>query len=119
MSKQQAMKSMNCISATGRMPMYAAPIAAPTMAVSEIGVSMTRASPKRSMQALGDLERAAVGADVLAEQEHALVARHLLEERLADRLEIGDDGHGPSSRDADANGDFTSSSRGSAKSSPA
>ena len=68
-------------------------MAAPTIAVSEIGVSMTRASPKRSLQPLGDLERAAVGADVLAEHEHALVARHLLEERLADRLEIGDDGH--------------------------
>ena len=36
---------MNCISATGRMPIIAAPIAAPTIAVSEIGVSMTRSSP--------------------------------------------------------------------------
>ncbi len=42
------MKSMNCISATGRMPMYAAPIAAPTIADSEIGVSITRFGPKRS-----------------------------------------------------------------------
>ena len=39
----QAMKSMNCISAMGRMPMREAPMAAPTMAVSLIGVSMTRA----------------------------------------------------------------------------
>ena len=39
---------MNCISAIGRMPMSAAPIAAPTIADSEIGVSMTRISPKRS-----------------------------------------------------------------------
>ena len=39
---------MNCISATGRMPAYAAPIAAPMIAVSEIGVSMTRSRPKRS-----------------------------------------------------------------------
>jgi len=36
---------MNCISATGRMPMWAAPAAAPTIAASEIGVSITRASP--------------------------------------------------------------------------
>ena len=47
MLKQQAMKSMNCISATGRMPMYAAPIAAPMIAVSAIGVSMTRSAPNR------------------------------------------------------------------------
>ncbi len=36
---------MNCISATGRSPMWAAPAAAPTMAASAIGVSMTRRSP--------------------------------------------------------------------------
>src|SRR5688500_11678660 len=42
------MKSMNCISTTGRMPMWAAPAAAPTIPASLIGVSMTRASPKRS-----------------------------------------------------------------------
>ncbi len=38
---------MNCISATGRMPMCAAPAAAPTIAASEIGVSITRDSPNR------------------------------------------------------------------------
>ena len=38
---------MNCISATGRIPISAAPIAAPTIADSEIGVSITRCSPKR------------------------------------------------------------------------
>lgn len=43
------MKSMNCISATGRSPIIAAPTDAPTMAASEIGVSITRPSPKRSM----------------------------------------------------------------------
>ena len=68
---------MNCISHTGRRPMCAAPAAAPTMAVSAIGVSMTRASPKRLLQSLGHLERAAEGADVLAQDEDALVARHL------------------------------------------
>ena len=32
------------------MPMYEAPMAAPTIAASEIGVSMTRFSPNLSMQ---------------------------------------------------------------------
>ncbi len=48
MSKAQEMKSMNCISATGRMPIMAAPTAAPTMADSAIGVSMTRSAPNSS-----------------------------------------------------------------------
>jgi hypothetical protein len=39
---------MNCISHTGRIPMCAAPAAAPTNPVSLIGVSMTRSAPKRS-----------------------------------------------------------------------
>ncbi len=42
------MKSMNCISATGLKPMWAAPIAAPTIAASLIGVSMTRSGPNSS-----------------------------------------------------------------------
>ena len=33
---------MNCISQTGRRPMWAAPAAAPTKPVSLIGVSITR-----------------------------------------------------------------------------
>src|SRR5450432_2875301 len=39
------MKSINCISTTGRIPMCDAPAAAPTNPASEIGVSMTRFSP--------------------------------------------------------------------------
>ncbi len=38
---------------------------------------------------LGDLERAAVGADVFAEHVDALVALHLLPERFCDRHEVG------------------------------
>src|SRR2546423_3425469 len=45
MSYPVEMKSMNCISHTGRMPMWAAPAAAPMIAASEIGVSITRCSP--------------------------------------------------------------------------
>ncbi len=36
---------MNCISAIGRMPMSAAPMEAPMIADSLMGVSMTRVSP--------------------------------------------------------------------------
>jgi hypothetical protein len=39
------MKSMNMTSTTGRRPLRAAPIAAPTMAVSLMGVSRTRSLP--------------------------------------------------------------------------
>ena len=39
------MKSMIMTSATGRIPAMAAPMAAPTMAASEIGVSRTRSVP--------------------------------------------------------------------------
>src|ERR1700683_228738 len=39
------MKSMNCISATGRSPRNPIPQAAPTMAVSLMGVSITRSRP--------------------------------------------------------------------------
>ena len=44
----RVMKSMNMISATGRSPVIAAPTATPTKPFSEIGVRMTRPSPKRS-----------------------------------------------------------------------
>ena len=70
------------------MPIIAAPTAAPTIAVSAIGVSMTRSSPNSAMQAVGHLEGAAVDADVLAEQEDALVALHLLADALADRVDV-------------------------------
>src|SRR6202030_2555461 len=46
------------------------------------------ALPELLEQALGDLERAAEHADVLAHQQHALVAAHLLAQRLAQRLAI-------------------------------
>ncbi len=39
---------MNCISTTGSMPIIAAPMAAPIIADSLIGVSMMRSGPKRS-----------------------------------------------------------------------
>ncbi len=42
------MKSMNMISSTGRSPDWAAPIATPQMAASEIGVLITRSVPNSS-----------------------------------------------------------------------
>ena len=47
-SQAQETKSANCISATGRMPMIAAPVQAPTMAVSASGASITRQGPNSS-----------------------------------------------------------------------
>ena len=72
-SKAQETKSANWSSTTGRSPIHAAPIAAPTKPSSEIGVSITRSSPNSLEQALRDAERAAEVPDVLAEQEDALV----------------------------------------------
>ena len=47
------------ISATGRRPLTAMPIAAAMMPPSEIGVSITRLSPYFALQAVGDAENAA------------------------------------------------------------
>jgi hypothetical protein len=47
-SKHTAMKSENMISAIGFRPVMAAPIAAPRIACSEIGVSRTRNGPNCS-----------------------------------------------------------------------
>ncbi len=44
-SNAHEMKSENCISHTGRMPIKAAPVHEPTMAVSDRGESITRSSP--------------------------------------------------------------------------
>ena len=73
------------ISSTGRMPLTAAPNAAPVIASSEIGVSNTRVGAVLLVQAGRHREHAAGDRDVLAEEDHALVARELLVERLAER----------------------------------
>ena len=48
MSQQVARKSENMSSAMGRSPVIAAPMATPTIASSEMGVSRTRSGPNRS-----------------------------------------------------------------------
>jgi hypothetical protein len=49
-SKPHEMKSANCISAIGRMPSTAAPMAVPMMPDSASGVSITRIGPNSSMK---------------------------------------------------------------------
>ena len=72
------MKSANCISQTGRSPSTAAPTAAPMIAFSASGVSRHAIGAELLDEPIGDLERAAERADVLAEAEDRLVAAHLL-----------------------------------------
>ena len=62
---------MNCISTTGRMPhVRRAGGRADDRGLARSACRSRARSPKRAEQAVGHLERAAVGADVLAEAEH-------------------------------------------------
>ena len=81
-------------STIGRSPVIAAPTPTPTIVFSEIGVSRTRFSPNSSSRPCGDLERAVEDADVLAHDQHAVVALHLLAQRLVERLAVAELGHG-------------------------
>src|SRR6185503_16684230 len=58
-------------------------------------------------EAVGDLERAAVGADVFAEDEDALVALHLFPHPLAQGFEERDFGHQHAPRILKSTGMFT------------
>ncbi len=69
-------KSANCSSAIGRSPIHAAPKQAPTKPSSEIGVSITRSRAELVEQPRRDAERPAEVADVLADQEDAVVVAH-------------------------------------------
>ena len=62
----------------------------PQMHASEIGVLKTRSRPKDSSRTFRRLERAAVIGHVLAVKQHALVAFHFLDQRLADGVLVGD-----------------------------
>ena len=85
------MKSTYMISATGRLPVAAAPTATAAMASSEIGVSRTRSGAELLDQPLGHAEDAAAAPDghVLAHDEDRRVAAHLLAQRLVERLRVG------------------------------
>ena len=86
-------KSTYIISTIGRSPVIAAPAASPTNALSEMGVPRTRRAPKRSTRPRDDLEHPAEQVHVLADQEHALVARHLLVHGLVDGRLVPDLSH--------------------------
>ncbi len=92
-SEEMVRKSMYMISAIGRMPRMAAPAAAPAIAASEIAVSITRCRAELVVEAAGRRIRAAVEPDVLAHDEHGLVALHLLALGVDDRLAVGHDRH--------------------------
>ena len=83
------MKSEYWNSAIGRQPSIAAPTANPTIVSSAIGVSITRSGPNRSRNPSVTLKAPPYDADVLAEHEDALVALHLLPQRLGDRDQVG------------------------------
>ena len=87
------MKSSYMISTTGRMPCIAAPMPAPTSAISEIGVLRTRVGPELGEHALRHAHRAAHLGDVLAHDEDVVVAAHRRGERVADGLAVGQLGH--------------------------
>ena len=80
------------------MPVTAAPAAAPMMALSEIGVSITRVGPELLVEPAGDAEHPAhladraacrlAAGDVLAQDDHIRVAAHFLAQRFVDRLAV-------------------------------
>ncbi len=74
------------MSTTGRMPVIAAPTPRPVNPGSEIGVSITAVRAELLHQPGQHLERRAGLGHVLADDEDAGVAAHLLGERFADRF---------------------------------
>ena len=77
------------ISATGRTPVIAAPMAAPTIACSEMGVSQHPLGPELLEQAGRGLEHTAGSPDVLAQADHPRVAAHLAGDALGDGVAVG------------------------------
>ena len=81
------------ISTTGRRPSIAAPIAAPTNPSSQIGVSRTRVGSELGEQPGGDLVGALEDADLLADEEHGLIAGQLRPQGVVQRLPVAHHGH--------------------------
>ena len=77
------------ISAIGFRPVIAAPMAAPRIACSEIGQSRTRLRAELLVEPDRGLEHAARLGDVLAEEDHVGIARHLLRDAARHRIAIG------------------------------
>ena len=66
------------------------PQAAPMMALSLMGVSITRSQPNRCEQTFAGLERAAIHAHVFAQQHDGRIALHLFIHGLLDGFEKRD-----------------------------
>ena len=92
-STAQSAKSEKRISTTGRVPIIAAPTAAPMMQASEIGVSTMRSGPKLVDQALILAEDAAAS-EILAKRPDGGVRAHGLGEGQAAGFEISEFSHG-------------------------
>ncbi len=92
-SMARKLKLMVISSTMGLSPPMAAPMPAPTTTDSEMGVSRTRSGPNSSSRPAGDAVGAAVGADVLAHEDDALVAQQRLADGLAQRFSKGDLSH--------------------------
>ena len=88
MSQQTAKKSENMISAIGRSPVIAAPIAAPRIACSEIGVSRTRFGPNSSSRPTVVLNTPPAAATSSPRNTTFVVAAHLLRHAGRDRVAI-------------------------------
>ena len=78
---------------TGRSPTIAAPTPTPAKPSSVIGVSTTRIGPNSSSRPRRHLVGALIHADFLAHEEDAVVALHLLAERLVQGVAVGEGGH--------------------------
>ena len=89
-SNGQVAKSANWSSTTGRSPIQAAPIAAPTKPSSEIGVSSTRSLPNSSARPRVTPNAPPNAAHVLAQEEDARVVGERVAEGLAYGLQVGD-----------------------------
>ena len=77
------------ISAIGFSPVIAAPIAAPRIACSEIGVSRTRLGPNCSSSPTVALNTPPARRDILAEEHDVGVALHLLRDAARHGVAIG------------------------------
>ena len=77
------------ISAIGFRPVIAAPIAAPRIACSEMGVSRTRRGPNFSRSPTVALNTPPAAADVLAQEHDVGIALHLLRDAARDGVAIG------------------------------
>ena len=89
MSQHTARKSENMISAIGRKPVIAAPMAAPSIACSEIGQSRTRFGPNFSSKPAVALNTPPAARHVFAQENDVLVARHFLRDAGRDGVAIG------------------------------